>query len=382
MTRLPESAARSPAASPLNPPKTTEWIDAQPRAGEHRDRQLRNHRHVNRDAVAGLQPAEVAQHRRDLVHPRVQLLVGDRAERLVLRFGHEDERRLVLVLRQMPVDAVVAGVELPADEPFPERRLARVERRMPVPIPGQQVGVFPEALRKMLLREPFDDGGIDQIRLADELWRGKDVLLFLPMDGNLRLVLLRGSPFNGHDPGLLCVNVEHADLRPSRSAILFKMCARLKGQTFHGGRNAPPAPAFHGQPLAGGLKVRTTLATRLLVQINREKGEPRPDLSGELTMGDRAELHKRPVVRHGGCDITRLVGHHGEIVVRSGMTRVDRERAQQKIARFSRPAGRLLNEREVYKRLDVAGSTVNATRNSAAACSSRPARRCATPRLL
>ena len=85
-----------------------------------------------------------------------------------------------------------------------------------------------------------------------------------------------------------------------------------------------------------------------------EKGEPCPDLSDELTMGDRAELHERSVMRHGACDITRLVGHHREIVVRSGMTRVDRERAYQKIAGFSRPAGRLLNEREVYERLDVA----------------------------
>ena len=85
-----------------------------------------------------------------------------------------------------------------------------------------------------------------------------------------------------------------------------------------------------------------------------EEGKSRPDLSGELTMGDRAELQKRPVVRHGRRNITRLVGHHREIVVRAGMTRVDRERAQQQIAGFSRPAGRLLNEREVDERLDVA----------------------------
>ena len=37
------------------------------------------------------------------------------------------------------------------------------------------------------------------------------------------------------------------------------------------------------------------------------------------------------------------------------MTRIDRQRAQQKIARFSRPAGRFLNQREVHERLDVAG---------------------------
>jgi len=71
-------------------------------------------------------------------------------------------------------------------------------------------------------------------------------------------------------------------------------------------------------------------------------------------MGDGAELDERPVVRHGDCDVTRLVGHHREIVVRAGMAWIDRERAHEKIACFDRPAGRLLNEREIHERLDVA----------------------------
>ena len=37
-----------------------------------------------------------------------------------------------------------------------------------VPVPGQQVSVFPEAFRVILLAEAFDDVGIAQIRLADK----------------------------------------------------------------------------------------------------------------------------------------------------------------------------------------------------------------------
>ncbi len=98
--------------------------DAEPRAGEHRDRQLGHHRHVDRDAVARLQAAEVPEKRGELVHAGVELLVRDRLRVLVFRLGDEDEGRLVLVLREMAVDAVVGGVELAADEPFPERRVA------------------------------------------------------------------------------------------------------------------------------------------------------------------------------------------------------------------------------------------------------------------
>jgi hypothetical protein len=45
--------------------------DAEPRAGQHRDRQLGHHRHVQRHPVAGLQAAEIAQHGSELVHPAV-----------------------------------------------------------------------------------------------------------------------------------------------------------------------------------------------------------------------------------------------------------------------------------------------------------------------
>ena len=84
--------------------------DAEPGAGEHRDRELRKHRHVEGDAVAGLEPAEVAQQGGELVDPDVEVLVGDDPVLLVLGFRHPDEGRLVLVGGYVPVDAVVGGV--------------------------------------------------------------------------------------------------------------------------------------------------------------------------------------------------------------------------------------------------------------------------------
>ena len=71
---------------------------AEPRAREHRDRQLGNHRHVNRDAIAGFQSGEIAQHRGGFVHAAIQLLIGDDLRGFVLGFRHEDQRGFIFVL--------------------------------------------------------------------------------------------------------------------------------------------------------------------------------------------------------------------------------------------------------------------------------------------
>ena len=75
----------------------------------------------------------------------------------VFRLGNEDQRRLVLVLGQVAIDAVVAGVELSADEPLPERRVTGVERGVPVLIPVEQFGVFAEAFGEISFAESVDD---------------------------------------------------------------------------------------------------------------------------------------------------------------------------------------------------------------------------------
>ncbi len=147
------------------------------------------------DAIAGLQSAEVAKNRGHLIDACVQLLVRQRIGGLGLRFRDENERRLVLVFGEMPIHAVEAGVEAAADEPLPERRIAAVERRVPVLLPVEQVGVFAEVLRKLVDREAVEDRRIGQIRLTDEFRRWLDVLLFLPVDRDFSFF----ASYNRHD---------------------------------------------------------------------------------------------------------------------------------------------------------------------------------------
>src|SRR5215469_371576 len=87
----------------------------------------------------------------------------------------------------MPVDAVVAGVQLPADEPLPERRGRGVERGVPALIPGQQVRVLREAVRELVLSEPLEDRRVGAVGLGDEVWRRLVVVLLAPVNGDLGL---------------------------------------------------------------------------------------------------------------------------------------------------------------------------------------------------
>ena len=58
-TRLPESAMRSPQAVAGEPAEHLGVDHPEPGAGQHGDRQLRDHGHVQGDPVAGLSAAEV-----------------------------------------------------------------------------------------------------------------------------------------------------------------------------------------------------------------------------------------------------------------------------------------------------------------------------------
>ncbi len=90
---------------------------AEPRAGEHGDGSLRDHRHIDDNAVA-LFDAQIAQHRGEQRHLVPQFAIGIAP----LHAGHRavvNECRLVAARRHMPVEAVVAGVALRADEPPP-----------------------------------------------------------------------------------------------------------------------------------------------------------------------------------------------------------------------------------------------------------------------
>ncbi|GBE21803.1 hypothetical protein BMS3Bbin01_01155 [bacterium BMS3Bbin01] len=154
-------------------------------AGEHGDRQFGDHRHVERHPVTDLDATEAAQESGELVDTLIELLVGDHQGVFGLRLGHPDESRLVAAGREVAVDAVVGGVQSPTDEPLPMRRVTRVERRVPIGVPAEQVGVLLETLRKMLLTESLEDLGIRAVRLRDELRRGVVILLLTPMNGDL-----------------------------------------------------------------------------------------------------------------------------------------------------------------------------------------------------
>ncbi len=99
---------------------------AEPRAGEHRDRQLRDHAHVDRDRRA-LLDAELLQRVREADDVALEVGVRDRA-RVVRRLALPVERDLLARARlDVPVDAVEADVELAAEVPLRVRRLPRVE---------------------------------------------------------------------------------------------------------------------------------------------------------------------------------------------------------------------------------------------------------------
>ena len=159
----------------------------EPRAGEHGDGQLRHHRHVQGHSVARLQSAEIAQQGCKLVDAHEKVLIGDVLDRLVLRLGHKMDRRLVLVLRKLAIHAVVARVDLATDEPTPERRMARIECRLPVLVPIKEVRELLEALGELLEGKAREDARVRQIGLRDELVRRQEVVFLRPMHRNLRL---------------------------------------------------------------------------------------------------------------------------------------------------------------------------------------------------
>ncbi len=165
---------------------------------------------MNGDAVAALETTEIAQQSRKFVHSDIEFAIGDGYRRFGFRFRNKDERRFVLVLIEVPVHAIVRGVDLAAHEPFPERRIAGVEGGVPVLVPAQQVGVLSEAFRKIFLAEAFVDVGIGQICLADK-FRGRIIVFFFPPMNcdlslarfNYRIWLLKSSSHINHSLGFL-----------------------------------------------------------------------------------------------------------------------------------------------------------------------------------
>src|ERR1700719_4452869 len=96
---------------------------------------------------------------------------------------NENQGRFVFVLCEMAVDAVVAGVELAADKPFPKWRIAGVQRSVPILIPVQQFGIVAKAFRKILFAEALNDRGVVEVGLSNKFRRRIKTLFLFPVHG-------------------------------------------------------------------------------------------------------------------------------------------------------------------------------------------------------
>jgi hypothetical protein len=144
-------------------------------AGQHGDRQLGDHRHVDGDPVAALD-AQALEHVGEALHLGQQVGVGDGAGVAGLALPVVGD--LVALPRiDVAVEAVAGHVELPAHEPLGERQLP-LEDGVPVFVPGHEVGglLGPEAL-PVALGLVVDLGVDDQGVLLEALGRRERAVL-------------------------------------------------------------------------------------------------------------------------------------------------------------------------------------------------------------
>ena len=161
-----------------------------PRAGEHRDRQLQDHGHVEGDAIA-LSNAERLQDVAELPHFPEQLPISQ--ETLIARLSFPDESCLVLPRPQnVPVDTVDRRVDLSAQEPFRLRRLP-LEDAFPWFVPGQLSREAGPELLEIPVGLPVN-GRIPDVRLLPERFPRRELTL-LQEEGFDRFVRLTRHVF-------------------------------------------------------------------------------------------------------------------------------------------------------------------------------------------
>ena len=154
---------------------------AEPRAREHRDGQLGDHPQVDRDRRP-LAHTELLERVREAHDAALEVGVGDRLRVAGLALPVVGDALAEPGL-DVPVDAVEAGVQLPADVPLRVRRLPLAER-LPGLEPGQPAGLgAPELLEVALVDVRL------HVRLGGEL-RGRRVAALL---GEKRVDLAQGA---------------------------------------------------------------------------------------------------------------------------------------------------------------------------------------------
>ena len=107
---------------------------ADARAGQHRNRGLGHHRHVDDDAMSLLH-AVALQHICKAAHLAMELLVSEHALLARLALPHDCRLRAARPV-EVTVQAVLRDIELPADEPLCVRHLP-IEHLLPRLLPGE-----------------------------------------------------------------------------------------------------------------------------------------------------------------------------------------------------------------------------------------------------
>src|SRR5437773_4001861 len=131
---------------------------AQSGCRQHHHRKLRDHREVESDRVALLDPVALAENVRDPVHLVIEVAVGELADlsRSVLVDGLAlpDHGHLVPAPRsEVSVQAELGRVELSACEPFVEGRVGIVENPAPRLVPFQFLGYTGPEIGRASCRE-------------------------------------------------------------------------------------------------------------------------------------------------------------------------------------------------------------------------------------
>ena len=127
-TRDPQSSIRPFSASGEKPPNTTEWTAPIRAHASIATTVSRNHRHVDRDAIAFLH-AEALQRVREFADALVQLAIAQEPRRAVRVVGLPEDRGLVGTFDEVPVQTIRGDVELAVGEPA-HVQVARVEARV------------------------------------------------------------------------------------------------------------------------------------------------------------------------------------------------------------------------------------------------------------
>ena len=166
---------------------------ANPRTRQHRNRQLGNHRHVQRHPISRLHP-QLLQHIRKLTHLAMQVLIPQHAS--IPGFPFPDNRGFVSMRPQeVTVHTVIAGVDPASDKPLSLRHLP-LQHRVPAPKPVQVLRHLSPETSRIVLR-PLPHG----------------VILLLTANVRLRRKCCRrgkGSRFLKHTLNTLAAGRTHA----------------------------------------------------------------------------------------------------------------------------------------------------------------------------